>query len=69
MEWPRELSQGVYSVGVERLEARENTPERIEEFLGRGRSWSCSKGENPLKEWRSPWKEGGVGPVAKEIAP
>ncbi len=38
----------------------------MEEFLGKGRGWSCSKGEYPLKEWRSSWAKGGVGPVAKE---
>jgi hypothetical protein len=41
----------------------------MEEFLGRGRSWSCSKGENPLKERRSSWEEGGVGPITKENTP
>jgi hypothetical protein len=41
----------------------------MEKFLGRERSWSCSKGEYPLKEWRSSWEEGGVGPVAKENTP
>ncbi len=51
------------------LYQRRKSPVRMEEFLGGGRSSSCSKGENPLKERRSSWEEGGVGPAAKEITP